>query len=45
MPDYLFIAVNSAGGVITHPEVSAVAFEPLRKIPAFHGLFYLSSNK
>src|SRR4030042_1455484 len=41
----LLIAVEGAGGVVAHPEVIAVALEPLRKIPAFHALFYFISNK
>jgi hypothetical protein len=41
----LLVAVESAGGVITHPQVVTVALKPLRKIPAFHALIYLISAK
>jgi hypothetical protein len=43
--DHMLITVKCAGGVITHPEIIPVGFEPLRKIPAFHAIFYLISNK
>jgi hypothetical protein len=29
----LLVAVESAGGVITHPQVVTVAFKPLEKYP------------
>jgi len=45
MLDHLRITVKRPLGVVPHPQVVPVALEPLRKIPAFHGLFYFCANK
>jgi len=45
MLDHLLIAVERPLGIVPHPQVVPVAFEPLRKIPAIHGLFYFCANK
>jgi hypothetical protein len=45
MLDHLLITVKGAGRIVPHSQVVPVAFEPLRKIPAFHALFLFLSNK